>query len=123
MRGVYRYKRADPLLLKTETRMSKVNSEQITKTQLLVAGLKKNVELVKNKGIDEQFISRLEADCKIAAAYDEENDKLKEQLRAKTRLINSKIDEIKEQVANAKKVIKKDFDQTRWLNFGISDKR
>jgi hypothetical protein len=103
--------------------MSKVYSDQVAKTQLLLTGLKKNVELLKNKGINNEFISRLEADNRLAATYNDENDKLKADVRTKTRQANAKLNEVKRQVQEAKKVIKRDFEKTQWQDFGLQDKK
>lgn len=103
--------------------MTKVNSEKIAKTNLLLTGLKKNALLLKNKGIDEHFINKLENDNSIAATYDEEKDKLKAEVKAKTVQANSKLNEIQRQVNEAKRIIKRDFDKSKWLDFGITDVR
>ncbi|BEG98763.1 hypothetical protein [Bacteroides sedimenti] len=103
--------------------MSKTYSEQITKVQLLTTGLKKNIELVKNKGLDEHFISKLEAEIVLAAGYNKETEQLRIDLRKKTIQANQKLAEVKQMVKEAKKVIKGDFAQTQWKEFGIIDKR
>lgn len=103
--------------------MSKVYSDQIVKAQSLVYGLKRNLELLKSKGINKEFISKLEADNNLALSYDEENEKIKADLRAKARRANAKLNEIKAQVKAAKKIIKNDFDKSKWEQFGIADKR
>lgn len=103
--------------------MSKTYSEQITKVQLLTTGLKKNIELVKNKGLDEHFIRKLEAEIVLAAGYNKETEQLRIDLRKKTIQANQKLAEVKQMVKEAKKVIKGDFAQTQWKEFGIIDKR
>ena len=103
--------------------MSKVYSEQIAKTQLLLTGLKKNAALLKNKGIDEQFIGKLENDSSLAATIDQEKDKLKAEVKTKTIQAYAKMREIQKQVLAAKKIIKSDFDKSKWLDFGIADKK
>ena len=103
--------------------MSKVISEQIEKIQMLLTGLKSKVELVKNKGIDNEFLNKLDANNKQLAVYDEELDKLKADLKAKTIETNRKRLEIKAQVKDAKKIIKRDYLQPQWKDFGITDKR
>ena len=40
--------------------MSKVYSEQVQKAQMLAAGLRKNYELVKNRGISSEQIAQME---------------------------------------------------------------
>jgi uncharacterized linocin/CFP29 family protein len=103
--------------------MPKVHLDQIEKTQQLLNGLKKNLSLLKDKGLDENFIKQLETDNNQAIILEEENEKLKAEVKIKTARVNKKIDEIKSQVKTAKTVIKENFVQERWINFGINDKR
>ncbi|MBB4036192.1 hypothetical protein GGR21_002093 [Dysgonomonas hofstadii] len=103
--------------------MSKVISEQIEKTQMLLNGLEGKAELVKNKGLDDEFIKKLSVNNQQMTVYNEELDKLKAELKAKTIQANRKIMEIKSQVKDAKRVIKRDFSQYQWREFGINDKR
>lgn len=103
--------------------MSKAISDQIEKTKMLLDGIRKNTELVKNKGLNEEFASRMEANIKMLGMYDEELDKLKEGLKSKTIQSNKKIMEIKSQIKDAKRVIKRDFPKEEWKKFNIMDKR
>lgn len=103
--------------------MSKVISEQIEKTQVLLTGLKSKAELIKNKGLDDEFMNRLNTDNNLMATYNQELDKLKAELKAKTIQANRKMMEIKTQVKEAKRVVKRDFMQHQWKEFGITDKR
>jgi len=101
--------------------MSKTYSEQITKTQSLLTGLKKNIEIVRSKGLNEEFINKLESDNNLVATFDKENEQIKADLKNKIVKANSKLDEIKKQVKEAKRIIKSDFDQSKWISFGITD--
>jgi len=103
--------------------MSKVISDQIEKTQTILTGLKNKTDILKNKGLDDAFINKLNADNKLMATYNEELDRLKADLKAKTIQTNRKMMEIKTQIREAKKIIKKDFLQHQWKEFGITDKR
>lgn len=103
--------------------MSKVVLEQIEKTKMLVDGLRNKAVLVQNKGLDEAFVSKLESDNKVMEAYNAELDKLKADLRTKTFEANRKMVEIKMQIREAKRIVKREFEQPRWKEFGIIDKR
>lgn len=103
--------------------MSKVHLEQIEKTNLLLEGLKNNQSILKEKGINAGFIEKLESDNNLAIIYNDENDRLKADLKAKTVRANRKLDEIKSMVRDVKKIIKRDFPQEQWSKFGIMDKR
>ncbi|NMC58120.1 MAG: hypothetical protein GYA51_01800 [Candidatus Methanofastidiosa archaeon] len=101
----------------------KVFLDQTNKTQKLIAGLKNKIELVKNKGLDDQFVAQLETDNKFIKTENEEIEKLKAEMKSKIKKANSKLLEVKNQVKKAKKIIKLNFEQTDWKGFGISDLR
>ena len=101
----------------------KVISKQINKTQRLITGLKNKAELVKNKGIDEKFVAQLEMDTNFVRINNEESDKLKTEARSKAKQANLRLIEVKIQVKKAKKIIKQNFEQSRWREFGIFDAR
>lgn len=122
MEEIHRNK-INPLYLFLKNIMAKIYQEQIQKTDLLLNGLKINASLVKDKGIDEFFLSKLESENKLATTYNEEYDKLKADFKNKGYQINNKIDEIKKQCREAKRIIKKNFDKAEWTKFGILDKR
>lgn len=103
--------------------MSKIISDQIEKTQTLLNGLKNKIELLKNKGLDEEFINKLSADNRLMENYNTELDKLKTELKAKTIASNKKMIEIKTRIKEAKKIIKNNYLQNEWKDFGITDKR
>jgi len=103
--------------------MSKIISEQIEKTHLLVNGLRSKQELVRNKGLDQEFVDKLNTDNELLSVYNSELDKLKAELKAKTIQTNRKLMEIKTRIREAKKVVKRDFIQPQWKDFGITDKR
>lgn len=103
--------------------MSKIHSELITKTRLLVSGMMKNVELIKDKGLDAQFLKRLKDDTDQIAEINEECEKLKSEAKAKTKQLNIKINEVRKQLRDSKKIIKRDFEKEQWIKFGISDSR
>ena len=103
--------------------MSKVYSEQVQKAQMLAAGLRKNNELVKNRGISSEQIAQMEKDAKEAARMNEEVEVLRAEVGAKAARANKKLTELKNNMQNAKQIIKRCFDQEQWQDFGVMDKR
>ena len=103
--------------------MSKVYSEQVQKAQMLAAGLRKNYELVKNRGISSEQIAQMEKDAKEAARMNEEGEVLRAEVGAKAARANKKLTELKNNMQNAKQIIKRCFDQEQWQDFGVMDKR
>lgn len=103
--------------------MSKVYSEQVQKAEMLAAGLRKNYELVKTRGISSEQIAQLEEDAKEAARMNEEVEVLRAEVSAKAARANKKLTEVKNNMQNAKQIIKRCFDQEKWQDFGVMDKR
>lgn len=103
--------------------MSKVYADQVAKAQFLVAGLKKNFGLVSPRGISKEQIERLEAAAKEAAEMNQEVEALREEVRMKAASANKKLTEVKNGMTNAKQIVKRCFEQERWIDFGVADKR
>jgi hypothetical protein len=103
--------------------MSKVYSEQVQKANMLVAGMRKNFDLVKNHGITLEQLSQLEEAAKEAAVMNQEVEALRRQTSAKAAQANQKLIEVKDAMRDAKRVVKGYFEQTKWESFGVFDKR
>lgn len=103
--------------------MSKVYLDEVKKAQTLVAGLRKNYELVKNRGISREEIANLEKCAKEASEMDQEVESIRVNLSMKVMQKNQKIIDTKRSMHNLKKIIKEYFNQSSWPDFGILDKR
>lgn len=103
--------------------MSKTYSDQVTKAQMLVAGLKKNYNLVKERGISSELIAQLEEAAKEAELMNKEVEELRAEVSIKASKANKKLTEIKNNMLNAKQIIKRCFEQEQWIHFGVTDKR
>ena len=93
--------------------MSKTYADQVTKAQMLVAGLKKNYESVQSRGITLEQIHALETAANEAAVMNKEVEALREEVSIKAAKANKKLTEIKNNMHNAKQIIKRCFDQER----------
>jgi vacuolar-type H+-ATPase subunit I/STV1 len=102
---------------------TKTYAEQINKAQVMLAGLKGNAGLLARRGLDEAFLNKLESAHGLAVAFNNEQEKLKSDLVTKTTQLDAKLAELAEQVSEAQKIVKMDFDQSRWKEFGIDAKR
>ena len=103
--------------------MAKMYSDQIEKTQLLLKEMKNNIGRLKGKGLDENYLCNLKNDTDLLATYNIDYDKLKADFKAKSIQINIKLEEVKKQVKEAKKILKRNFEQNEWKDFGVLDKR
>ena len=98
-------------------------AEQISGAQVMVAGLRANAGQVNRRGIDDQFINKLDSDRLSAATLNEQQERLKAELKTKTAELDAKMAEMDKAVTEAKKIVKMDFPQEQWKQFGIEDKR
>lgn len=98
-------------------------AERISKSQVMVAGLRANAAQVNRRGIDDQFINKLDANRNDATVLNDQQEKLKGDLNLKTVELDAKMAEMDKEFAEAKKIVKMDFPQEQWKQFGIEDKR
>lgn len=102
---------------------TKTYAEQINKAEVMLSGLKGNAEQVARRGLDKAFQDKLGADHDLAVALNNEQEKLKADLVTKTAQLEAKLAELASEVSEAQKIVKMDFDQSRWKEFGIDAKR
>jgi len=98
-------------------------AEQISKAQVIQAGLERNADQLAQRGITGTFISRLGAKTAEAITLNNEQEKLKADLKTQTAQVVAKLEDLAKDVAEAKKIVKMDFPKERWKEFGIEDKR
>lgn len=103
--------------------MSKVYSEKVEKVQSLANGLKRNFDKIKSLGITDELIQNLVKLAEETAVMSNELDDLREVVKQKASAANAKLIELTQQLQLAKQVIKTNFEQLSWVNFGIADKR
>jgi hypothetical protein len=101
----------------------KTYAESINLATVLISGLKANADRVSKRGIGSDFISNLETNLNDAKNLNNEQETLKANLKTKTDQLNLKMDDMNGLVDEGKKVVKLEFDQTQWKEFGILDKR
>ncbi|MBR3859284.1 MAG: hypothetical protein IKJ18_04650 [Bacteroidaceae bacterium] len=103
--------------------MSKTAQTLIDKATSLAEGVKRNMAKVQHLGIDYGYIARLEAEMDALRATDravEEAAVHIAELRARN---NEAIRLLRDDVQNAKKAIKGNYDKADWYNLGITDKQ
>lgn len=103
--------------------MNKIYSDQIEKAHLLIDGLNKNRTLLASKGYDLSVIEKLKAECQAMQKEGEaiaiEEAQLSEH-RTECHII---LDRLKTLISEGKSGIKTRFDQEKWLQYGVPDKR
>lgn len=98
-------------------------ADNISNSQVMAAALKNNAEKVGRRGIDVEFITKLEADSQAAVVLNNEQEKLKAQAKLKTEELDEKLTSISSSLSEARKVVKMEFPQSQWIEFGITDKK
>lgn len=98
-------------------------AENIKNAEVMTAGLTNNATQVAKSGIDKNFISTMQADVKKAIELNNEQERLKADLKVKTAELDAQMKTLNDEVSLARKKIKIDFPQERWVEFGIEAKR
>lgn len=97
-------------------------AEMISQAQVMVTALNANAEKISKRGIDSAFVTEMESIRTEAKKLNDEQEKLKADLKSKTDALTAKMEELTQKYSEAKKVVKLEFPQTQWMEFGISDK-
>lgn len=98
-------------------------SEQLSNAQVMVAGLRANAAQLARRGLDAAFIDSIDANRTDAALLNDQQEKLKADLKSKTAELEAKMNEMDVKMSEAKKIVKMDIPQSQWKEFGIVDKR
>jgi len=98
-------------------------AEEVKKAQVMLSGLKENADKLGRRGIDAGFITKLESKVNASITLNNEQEKLKADLKTKTANLDGEMKEMKTLVAEARKIVKLDIPKEQWLEFGILSKR
>ncbi|MDR1170915.1 MAG: hypothetical protein LBL24_00515 [Bacteroidales bacterium] len=97
-------------------------AEQIVNAQVMISGLEKNLGALSRRGITNEFVNKLSADVSEAVTLNNEQEKCKADLKAKTGQLQTKLTVVLKTLSEAKKIVKLDIPKAKWKEFGISDK-
>ena len=104
--------------------MAKVSyAKLISSAQVMSTGLQNNATDASQRGWLQANNDRLIGSRAEAIALNDEQEKLKADLKTKTAELDAKMDELYTQMKEARKVVKLGFPQSRWYEFGVTDKR
>lgn len=103
--------------------MSVTVKNEINKAEVLVSGLRKHLDDVKQIGISADRIKELEEASKTLRQKDEELDALRQEVTKKSRENHELLAELKEQMFTFRKAVKQRYTQPDWIKFGVQDKR
>lgn len=97
--------------------------EQVEKSKLVLACIKRNHRLGRKSGADDALLHKVEDDCKRVDALTAELERLHDQVRRKSDEAHAALSVLKEHTKQVKKAVKSNYDPTWWEKFGIYDKR
>ena len=104
--------------------MSKNSFAETTNTvKTMLSGLQANPDAVAKRGLDKEFIAKLEKALENAKVLDNEQEALKAKLKTKTAELDAEVVNLQALYSEAKKLVKMSVDQTGWREFGIEDKK
>jgi len=75
------------------------------------------------RGLDDAFVAKLQAAAQRAADLDDEQERLKSQLEAKTAELKENRVELESLLNEAKKMVKLDLPKTEWKQHGVKDSK
>lgn len=103
--------------------MSKTIDLQIEKSRVLIEGLSRNIESLRDKGIVSDELQAMTADLERLKVANDECDKIREELSQKVKNMNAILSGVKEAFAEKKRIIKVNYPQEQWIRYGVQDKR
>jgi methyl-accepting chemotaxis protein len=109
--------------IKKVNSMSKTVSDQVKRFQTTVGSMKSNFNLLLGKGVKQEQLDKLGEDLTTIAAMNDEIDKLRTEVKKKSRIMNRNLVQVKLNIKDAKKIVKSNFEPSEWEKFGVLDKR
>lgn len=103
--------------------MSKTIDLQIEKSRVLIDGLRKNMEALRDKGFSNGELDQMTAELEKLKKANEECDAARLELSKKVKSCNTILDSVKQKFVDKKKTIKGYYPQEEWIRFGVQDKR
>lgn len=98
-------------------------AETVSAAQVMATALKANSEVLSRRGLDADFVTALETDRNNAITYNDEQEKLKADLKQKTEALEAKIASINAKLSEARKIVKITIPKAQWIEFGMDDKK
>jgi len=103
--------------------IKKTYAESIKDAEVMSAALGNNATRVAKRGLTTEFITLLKTHIQKAIMLNNEQEKLKADLKQKTAELDAMMSSMNAEVAEARKIVKIEFPQTQWLEFGVDAKR
>ena len=98
-------------------------AERVSSAQVMLSGIKAHSRELERRGIDTAFQTKLETKISSSISLNNEQEKLKADLKAKTAELDAEMVEMSALVSEAQKIVKMDVPKEQWKEFGIQSKR
>ena len=98
-------------------------AESISSAQVMATGMQNNETIVSQRGWLQANNAMLIDVRNQVVLLNDEQEKLKADLKTKTAELDAKMDELSALMKEAKKVVKLGLPQSQWKEFGVTDKR
>ncbi len=103
--------------------MSKTIDLQIEKSRVLIEGIRKNIDALRDKGFSEKELVQMEQELVELKQANDACDNARQVLSDKVKRCNEMLTRVKDCFADKKKVIKGYYPQEEWIRYGVQDKR
>lgn len=103
--------------------MSKTIDLQIEKSNTLVNALKHRFSEVSSKGVKMNDLDELVNQLEKLQASSKQTDELRAKLTAQVQTTSNILARVKEQYKEIKDIIRVNYPQEKWANYGVLDKR
>ena len=103
--------------------MSKTIELQIEKSQTLIEGFKRNIAELRSKGVKDESLTTMSNDLATLKKASNECDAIREDLSVKVKEMNVVLKRVKDAFADHKRIVKSNYPQECWINYGVQDKR
>lgn len=103
--------------------MSKTTDQQIEKSKTLVNALKQRFSEVSSKGVRMKDLDDLLCQLEKLQTSSKQTEELRKQLSAQVHTTNVILAQIKKQHKDIKEIIRVNYPQEKWINFGVLDRR
>ena len=91
--------------------------------QVMSTGMDANMDIADKRGWSSEKNDSLRAARDLALSINDEQEKLKAELKMKTAELDAQMVKFKALMDEARKVVKLGFPQEQWKEFGVTDKR
>ncbi len=103
--------------------MAQSYADKIISAKVMLSGLNANADKIAKRGLDALYLKRFEDSYQSLQAKDNEQEAIKARLKEKTAEIEAEMVTMEGLLSESKKIVKMDFKQESWKEFGIDDKK